>query len=323
MPRARSSVCITLGPSRYRPTSLATQLLETPYARPTARQLLPSRTTASTTYRASSIADPRHRCPRCSDTCVHYPVNSDTPSRTCPRANLCSFLRLLLDRTALVLVDERELAVGFNHPDLHVGEIGDPLLPGGVAHIVFRQPFDLQNFLERSAVVDDEHGDPFEDRPRTVRSKTQIRERHHQQCHRGHCEHGPDNGAIVSGHSLLNQIAHHDKQDQLERGHLRQLVAAQSSGDEPYEEEERSGTHDDLHQGTTTVLNRTRTTGRPSITTPAVAEGTSCTPDSVAASMETMKSSPEGGSNAQTIIPLPAFSEEGCGASELMSKRFR
>src|SRR6266540_4997300 len=79
MPRARSSVCITLGPSRYRPTSLATQLLETPYARPTARQLLPSRTTASTTYRASSIADPRHRCPRCSDTCVHYPVNSDTP----------------------------------------------------------------------------------------------------------------------------------------------------------------------------------------------------------------------------------------------------
>ena len=31
---------------------------------------------------ARSIADPRSRCPRCSDTCVHYPVNSGTPGGT-------------------------------------------------------------------------------------------------------------------------------------------------------------------------------------------------------------------------------------------------
>src|SRR5438445_9122868 len=52
--------------------------------------------TASTTYLAScSIVDPLSRCPRCSDTGVHYVVNSDTlghPSscRWCRSRLLCS-----------------------------------------------------------------------------------------------------------------------------------------------------------------------------------------------------------------------------------------
>ena len=66
---------------------------------------------------------------------------------------------------------------------------------------------------------------------------------------------GAHQRVVLERHGLLDQVAGHDQQHQLERVELRQLPLAHAAQDEPEERVDDRGADDDVHQ---------RLTGAPS-----------------------------------------------------------
>jgi hypothetical protein len=115
-----------------------------------------------------------------------------------------------------VLTDERELPVRLEHPEPHPLQIGDALFTRRVLHLVDRQPLDRDDVLEEATVTQDDHRSALGDPGDTPRAERQVRERHREDRERRDREHRAGDGAIVSRDALLDQIPHHDQQDQLE-----------------------------------------------------------------------------------------------------------
>jgi hypothetical protein len=101
------------------------------------------------------------------------------------------------------------------------------------------------------SVLDDDHRLSLDQTFEPRRPERGVGEPDGEQRERGDGQHRPRHGSVFSGDSLLDQVPHHDQQDQLERRQFRELLAADRAADDPHEEEQGDGTHQDLHHGTT------------------------------------------------------------------------
>jgi hypothetical protein len=164
-------------------------------------------------------------------------------------------------RATVVAAQEGELPVRVQDPQTDDRQIGDALFARGLLDLIDRQSFDGEDLLEWCSVLDDDHRPSFDQTFEPRRPERGVGEPDGEHRERRDGQHRPRHRAVVSGDSLLDQVPHHDQQDQLERRQFRELLASDRAADDPHEEEQGDGTHQDLHHGTTLVAYVTLTRG--------------------------------------------------------------
>ena len=102
--------------------------------------------------------------------------------------------------------------------------------------------------------LDEHDGIALENRPSAGEAEGAVGEEHGHHRHRPTGEHRAGHREVVLGHSLLDQVAEHDEQDQVEGLQGRELPAPDRAGHEPDEDEEDDCADDDVHQGQTVIV---------------------------------------------------------------------
>ena len=129
----------------------------------------------------------------------------------------------------------------------------DPLLAGLLRDLVLGETLDAEGLTLDPALPDHDHRQPFGDRRCALESERDPRDAHDEDGQSGGGEQRRRQRRVLLGHTLLDEVAHDDQQDELERGHPGELFLAHRAADDPQEQVDDGGANDRFHYGATQV----------------------------------------------------------------------
>ncbi len=110
-----------------------------------------------------------------------------------------------------------------------------------------RDPVPREVSLDRLTVLDDDDRLAVEHRPQEGELEAPVGDDHGQHRDRPSREHEPGHREVVLRHALLDEVADHDEQDQVEGLERGELPPAHDPRQEKDEEEREEGAEDDVH----------------------------------------------------------------------------
>src|SRR6188508_1227909 len=135
------------------------------------------------------------------------------------------------------LADEADLAVRLEHGETDAVDPVEPLEPCLREQFALGDPLAAEVLRQQLAVLDEDHRLAVEQRPQARELERAVRDRHRHQRDRAASEHQPRDGEVVLRDSLLDEVADHHEQEQVERLHRRQLAPADDAREQEHERE--------------------------------------------------------------------------------------
>ena len=120
--------------------------------------------------------------------------------------------------------------------------------------LVELQTLHPHGLLQRPAIPKHHHGDPADGAPGPRPAELDRGQQHDERGDGGDRGERSRQRLVFLRHALLDEVAHRDHQDELERGELRELLLPHAPRHQEEEEERHGGPEDDLHQGITRVM---------------------------------------------------------------------
>ncbi len=159
-------------------------------------------------------------------------------------------------------LDEADAAARLENGPLHPVERADSLLPRCGEELAERDPVPRQVPVDRLAVLDDDDRLPVDHRPQERNLEAPVGDDHGEHGDRAAREHEAGHREVVLGHALLDEIADHDEQDQVERLERGELPPPDDPRHEEDEEEREGCAEDDVHPYGQTIASRSRESSR-------------------------------------------------------------
>src|SRR6185503_16587860 len=144
--------------------------------------------------------------------------------------------------------DDADLTARLDDRPLDLVERRDLLQPRGLGELLDGQPLGAHVVLDRLAVLDDDERRGLEDPAHRLEAEAEPRGSDREEGERADREDEPRERHVALGHPLLDEVADHDDEDQVERLEGGQLTATGDAEQDVDEDEGGGGPKDDVHR---------------------------------------------------------------------------
>jgi hypothetical protein len=139
-------------------------------------------------------------------------------------------------------------AARLEHGVVDVGQVGDVVHPGLGGELSQGDPLAAKVAVQRPAVLDQDHRLAVDHRAEARRLVRHVRSEHREQRHHDDDDRRARDREVVLGDPLLEEVAEHDEQHDVERLERVELTAVHDPHEDDDEREEDEAAEDEIHR---------------------------------------------------------------------------